>query len=328
MSEFNYSSPLQEFIEGMIREKRSLGYKYDSSARTLYKFDQFCLEYGCINAVITKKLALTWVQKKANESLATLQNRVCVVRQLALYMARLGVQVYVLPKNTFPKGPRYTPYIFSDKEIAALFRQTDSCHYCAEVPLRHRIMPLLFRLLYGCGLRISEALNLRLQDVDLHTGILTVIDGKFNKDRWVPMSSGNIHRCCDYAKAVHLLSGEETYFFPAPNGQAITQGNVYKNFRRFLWQARISHGGWGKGPRLHDIRHTFAVHCLRRWVQQGKDLATYLPMLKTYLGHHSFRDTAQYLRLTAELYPEITAKVEQAFGYVVPSIGGSDHEAN
>jgi site-specific recombinase XerD len=328
MSQFNYNSPLQKFIEGMIREKQSLGYKYDSSARTLYKFDQFYLKAGCTDAIITKKLIHAWIQKNPNESVATLQNRVCVVRQLTLYMARLGTQIYVMPKNIITKGSEYTPYIFSNQEIAALLKQTDACHYCAEVPLRHRIMPLLFRLLYGCGLRISEALNLRFQDVDLDAGILTIMDGKFNKDRLVPMSPENTRHCCRYAEEVHLFSDGNDYFFPAPNGRAVTKGNVYKNFRRFLWQARISHGGWGKGPRLHDIRHTFAVHCLRQWVFQGKDLAAYLPILKTYLGHNSFRDTARYLRLTAELYPDITAKMEHAFGHVIPAMGGDDHETD
>jgi len=189
-------------------------------------------------------------------------------------------------------------------------------------------MPLLFRLLYGCGLRISEALNLRVEDIDLHDGILTVIDGKFNKDRLVPLGEENSHRCCEYMKTVHLFSDKSAYLFPSPNEQRITHGNAYKNFRRFLWQARISHGGWGKGPRLHDIRHTFAVHCLRQWVIQGKDLAAYLPVLKTYLGHGSFRDTSHYLRLTAEMYPDITAKVEQAFGYIIPVIGDDAHEAD
>ncbi len=325
MNDFNYQSPLQPFIEGLIREKRSLGYQYDSSPRILYKFDQFCLHYGCTEAALTQPLVNAWVQKSPHESLATLHNRASVVRQLALYMTRLGVPAYILPRDALPKAPEYTPYIFSDQEIGALFEQVDACRYCAEVPLRHRIMPLLFRLLYGCGLRISEALNLRVQDVDLHTGVLTVMAGKFNKDRLVPMSPDNIRRCGDYVKQVHLFSDSGDYFFPAPGGQALTRGNAYKNFRRFLWQARISHGGWGKGPRLHDIRHTFAVHCLRRWVLQGKDLAAYLPILKAYLGHDSFRDTARYLRLTAELYPDITAKVEHAFGHVVPTTGGHDH---
>lgn len=161
--------------------------------------------------------------------------------------------------------------------------------------------------------------------MDLHAGVLTVNDGKFNKDRLVPMSAELIHRCEDYTKQVHLFKENNTYFFPSPAGQAVTIGNAYKNFRKFLWQAHISHGGWGKGPRTHDLRHTFAVHCLRNWVFQGKDLAAYLPVLKTYLGHHSFRDTAQYLRLTAELYPDITAKVEKAFGHVIPVIGGDGH---
>ncbi len=243
-------------------------------------------------------------------------------------MNRLGIKAYLLPKNITPKVPKYTPYIFSDKEMVALFTQVDACRYCPEVPLRHKIMPLLFRLLYSCGLRISEALNLRLKDVDLETGVLTIINGKFNNDRLIPIESNLLRRCRYYTEEVHLFFDDKTYFFPAPNGKAITRGNAYKNFRRFLWQARISHGGWGKGPRLHDIRYTFCVHCLRQWVFQGKDLAAYLPILQTYLGHKSFSDTAKYLSLTAELYPDITTKVEKVFGHVIPSLGGGNHETH
>lgn len=328
MSTYNYQSSLQEYIRGMIREKHSLGYQYNSSARVLSKFDSFCIEYGIDDTMLTKSLIDAWIQKKPNESPATLKIRAGVVRQLALYMVRIGEQAYVLPKNATPKVPHYIPYIFSNQEIASLLKQIDACRYCAEAPLRHQIMPVLFRLLYGCGLRISEALHLRLRDVDLEAGVLTILDGKFNKDRLVPLSPENRQRCCDYANVVHMFSDGNAYFFPGRKGQAITQGNVYKNFRRFLWQARISHGGWGKGPRLHDFRHTHAVHCLRQWVYQEKDLTAYLPVLKTYLGHYSFRDTAQYLRLTADLYPKITAKLERSFGYVIPLSGGNHHEAD
>ena len=97
---------MQALIQGMIREKRSRGYQYDSSARTRYKFDPFCREPGGIDAVITKKLIHRWIQKKRNESRATLKNRACVLRQLALYMTRLDIPAYVLPKNTTPKVPR------------------------------------------------------------------------------------------------------------------------------------------------------------------------------------------------------------------------------
>jgi integrase len=327
MTELVYSSPFQEFIQGMIRRKRSLGYKYDSDG-TLYRFDQFCLAYGCTEPVLSKELINAWSQKRPNEAQATLQHRVSIVRQLAMYMDSLGVHAYVMPKNIMSKGPRYVPYIFSNDELAAFFKQTDTCHYHSEAPYRHLIMPLLFRMLYGCGLRISEALNLKVRDVDLDAGVLTIWDGKFNKDRLVPLSDELLDRCRAYAKQVHSFSDGNAYFFPSHDGQAVTKGNVYKNFRKFLWKARISHGGWGKGPRVHDFRHVFAVHCLRRWVQEGKDLAAYLPVLKTYLGHHSFSDTSQYLRLTAELYPDITAKVEHTFGDVIPVIGGDGFETD
>lgn len=328
MTEFVYNSPFQAFIQAVIRQKHSLGYKYDSSARMLYRFDRFCLTYGCTEPVLSKQLVLAWSQKRPNEAQATLRTRAGVVRQLAMYMTRLGAHAYVLPKNTIPKGSIYIPHIFSNEELAAFFKQVDACHYCAEVPHRHWIMPLLFRMLYSCGLRISEALNLKVRDVDLQAGVLTIMDGKFNKDRLVPLSKELLQRCPAYMKQVHLFSDPNAYFFPSPNGQAITKGNVYKNFRKFLWKARISHGGWGKGPRLHDFRHSHAVHCLRRWVLEGKDLTAYLPILKTYLGHHSFSDTSQYLRLTAELYPDITAKMDHAFGHVIPIMRGDVDEAN
>jgi integrase/recombinase XerD len=329
MIEFVYRSPFKEYIQGMILQKRSLGYKYDdSSPRLLHKFDQFCLAHGCTEPVLSKELVQIWTQKHPNEAQATFLHRVGMIRQLAMYMTRIGVHAYVFPKNILPKGPEYIPYIFSNDELAAFFEQADACHYCAEVPHRHWIMPLLFRILYGCGLRLSEALNLKVRDVDLHAGVLTIIDGKFNKDRLVPLSTGLLDRCHAYVKQIHLFSDSNAYFFPSPNGKAITKGNVYKNFRKFLWKARISHGGWGKGPRVHDFRHSHAVSCLRRWVLEGKDLTAYLPVLKTYLGHYSISDTSKYLRLTAELYPDITAKVEHAFGHVIPAMGGHSHETN
>ena len=277
---------------------------------------------------MSKDLVQIWAQKHPNEAQATFLSRVGIIRQLAMYMDRIGVRAYVFPKNILRKGSEYVPYIFSNEELAAFFKQADACHYHSEVPYRHVIMPLLFRILYGCGLRLSEALNLKVRDVDLHTGVLTIIDGKFNKDRLVPLSSGLLDRCNAYVAQIHLFSDPNAYFFPSPNGKAITKGNVYKNFRKFLWKARISHGGWGKGPRVHDFRHSQAVGCLRRWVLEGKDLAAYLPVLKTYLGHYSISDTSKYLRLTAELYPDITAKVEQAFGHVIPAMGGHSHETN
>jgi integrase len=121
-----------------------------------------------------------------------------------------------------------------------------------------------------------------------------------------------------------MASASEGWFFPGFGGRPMTLSNVEKNFRKFLWQAGISHGGRSKGPRVHDFRHTMAVHCLRRWVLTGKDLRAYLPVLQTYLGHVEFSDTAYYLHLTAEMFPNITQQVETAMGGIIPKAGEAD----
>jgi len=319
MRELDFSSSLAQPIQALIEQKRAIGYRYESSGWTLYKLDQFCIDQEYSHPFITQELAQAWIARRPTEALATQRNRAIVIRQLGLYQARLDIESYVLPPRSLPPKEHYEPYIFSDQELSDLFKQIDACQYCSWMPLRHLIMPLLFRLLYRCGLRLSEALHLRVCDVDLEQGVLRIIDGKFNNDRLVPLSQTTWNRCRDYHQSVHHTSDEQNWFFPAPGGRPLTKGNVYKNYRRFLWQARISHGGWGKGPRLHDLRHTYCVHCLRHWVHEKADLTAFLPLLKTYMGHYSFQDTARYLRLTAELYPDIIEKSQSVFEQLIPA---------
>ncbi|GGE79984.1 integrase [Streptosporangium jomthongense] len=329
MNTVSYQGPLAEYMEGLLQHKRALGFHYDTPARTLRHFDQFCITSHWTRPSLDESLVEGWNQKRPHEAHATWKGRIQVVRQLALYMARLGLPAYVTPVGRLPKGPRYVPHIFSAAELRAFFCQVDACAYCPEVPYRHLTMPLLFRLLYGCGLRVSEILHLRIADVDPDAGVLTIRDTKFHKDRLVPVTEGLQERLLRYFQQVHRFSGTNECVFWLADHHPLSVGNVYKNFRRFLWHAGISHGGWGKGPRVHDFRHTFAVHCLKGWVRDSKDLAAYLPLLKTYLGHYSFQDSAYYLRLTADLYPDITVRVEQSVGYVVPDIeGGSSDETD
>lgn len=151
----------------------------------------------------------------------------------------------------------------------------------------------------------SEARLLKVKDVDLNTGILTINHSKKDNSRLVPMTDELTKKCQIYSNQVHLYSDVERYYFPLIDDKPMTITNIYKNFRKFLWKANISHGGRGLGPRIHDFRHTFAVHCLKKWSIEGKDLMTYLPILRVYLGHDSFEETAYYLRLTADVFPEI-----------------------
>ena len=133
-------------------------------------------------------------------------------------------------------------------------------------------MPVIFRMIYMCGLRASEARLLKVADVDLKMASLISTSLKKIMSRLVPMSDCLIKRCRAFSKKVHPYAVAEDYYFPALGGKPMTLGNLYKNFRRFLWRARISHGGMGKGPRIHDFRHAHAVHCLKKWSEEQKDL--------------------------------------------------------
>jgi integrase/recombinase XerD len=190
-------------------------------------------------------------------------------------------------------------------------------------------MPVLFRTIYACGLRCSEARLLRVADVDLDTGVLQIRDAKGGKDRQVPTSQPLRERLAGYHAQLARRPDTRVWFFPgARPGEPLTLGNVYHNFRRFLWQAGISHGGPGHGPRVHDLRTTFAVNNLRSWFAQGRDVGALLPVLQAYLGHSSIADTAYYLHLTAESYPDITARVQHAIGDVVPPVTAGPHDGH
>jgi len=322
-----YLSAFAPYITGLIEQKRSLGYKYGGEPAILKRFDTFCRERHPIETVLNREVMMDWAAKRPGEHPATLQGRLTPVRELAKYMMRLGLEAYLMPKGLLPRIPRYMPHIYTNDELKRFFDQTDKCHYCIEVPYRHHVMPVFFRLLYCTGMRLSEARLLKVCDVDLDNGVITVVNAKLDKHRQLPLSSEMLARLLTYHQNVHLLSKPDDWFFPGFGGRPMAIYNVGSNFRRFLWQARISHGGRGKGPRIHDFRHTQAVHCLRRWVLEGKELRAYLPILQASLGHVSFADTAYYLHLTADLFPDITTKVEAAFGYIIPEAGDYD-EAN
>jgi integrase len=140
-------------------------------------------------------------------------------------------------------------------------------------------------------LRLGEVLRLRVADVDLDRGVLTVRKTKFGKDRLVPPALPLVQRLQKYAARL---------------------------YRRLLLHCGIAHAGRGKGPRVHDLRHAFAAHALLRWCREGADLNAKLPVLATYMGHQSLSGTQRYLHLIAELFPEITLRANAAFGDVIP----------
>lgn len=328
MGNIVYQSFFKDSLRSHVDLKQALGYKYETEAAHLKRFDRYLVENYPLATSLTKEIVLNWCRKKSYEAQANQCARASILRQFAKHLDSIGIEAYILPKGYYPSEPPYVPYIYTQDQLSRIFAKTDQCRECYEFPERHRIMPELFRMLYLCGLRVSEARLLKVGDVDLENGILSIQHSKKDNSRLVPMSDTLAERCRQYSKKVHPFPVPDDYFFPVLGGKPMTIGNVYKNFRKFLWQAGISHHGRGHGPRVHDFRHTYAVHCLKKWVEQEKDLAAYLPVLKTYLGHDSFDETAYYLRLTADLFPEITVKLETCYPDMIPELEGTADEAD
>lgn len=323
-----YTGPLKDHLQNYVGLKRAMGHKFVHDASNLKRFDNFILDKYPEVTGLTKEIVLDWCSKKTYETEATRYRRAALIRKFGTYLESMGVKAYILPKAYYSEGNQYTPYIYTKAELAKFFAEIDNdkrpCSYAC--PYRRQIMPVIFRMFYMCGLRLSEAKLLKVADVDLEHGILTINQSKNDNSRLVPMPDSLTERCRTFSKEVHLLSGAEDYYFPALEGKSMKKGILYQNFRIFLWKAGISHGGGGRGPRIHDFRHTYAVHCLKKWAEQEKDLGAYLPILKTYMGHYSFRATAYYLRMTADVFPHITLKLENHYLDLIPQLEGESND--
>lgn len=313
-----FQSILAPFMDRFLQEKHACGYRYYEPTRILRRLDDFLFREGLRSCELPRTIAQKWLAKRSHESPRTQQQRIMVVRQFSRLLCRLGYSGYV-PDSTLATREQssFTPRILTHEEIRKLLQTVDALEPTARSPLRHLIMPEVFRLLYGCGFRLGEVLKLRVRNVDLNQGIITMHQGKFRKDRLVPLALSLVNRLRKYAarfenRPLHAI------FFPAPDGGPFCVRTVYGLFRKLLLQCGIAHAGRGKGPRVHDLRHTFAVHTLLRWYRDGEDLDAKLPLLATYLGHQHLLGTQRYLHLTAELFPEITARVEAVFGEVIP----------
>jgi integrase/recombinase XerD len=313
-----WHSPVGPLMALFIEEKQACGYGYVAESALLGRFDRFLAGHGLREPALPRELVERWVTKRPHESTGTQRLRFGLTRHFATFLTHHGYPAYVPDTHRMPKRrSSFVPRIFTHDEVGRLLQAADALPFCPYSPLRTHIVPELFRLLYSCGLRVSEALHLQVADVDVEVGVLTIHQSKFRKDRLVPLPPTLTQRLRRYVDVVGSRPAE-ALFFPAPDGGAYYYGQMYKVFRHLLWVNRIPHGGRGQGPRLHDLRHTFAVHRLAQWYREGVDLQAKLPVLATYMGHRNLRGTQHYLQLTAELFPDLSMRLDAAYGALIP----------
>ncbi len=310
-----FKSVFASQIIKMVNERKACG---QTSINFYFRtIDRFFIENQVKKPILSQKIVELWCRRRESESLRTLGHRISAIRLFADFLIRQGKTAYYFPKHSAPKiFNTYVPYIYSHEEISLLFRAADELKRLRSA-WHLSYFPVAIRLLYSTGLRKGEAEGLRWRDVDLKNGVLTIRQGKFRKDRFVPLSGQMAELLRKYAKS--CVCQHDAFVFPSPQGTRCHKSIFTTSFRKVLSQAGIQHGGRGQRPRLHDLRHTFAVHNLEKWLKSNENLQAKLPILADYLGHNSLLGTQRYLRLTPSIFPEIALRMENSIGKLIRS---------
>ena len=301
-----YGKMLKNFLEF----KRSLGHKYKAEETTLKAFYKYTTEHPDAKFGLTKEFMQKWAILGIRESRKSLSNRVSLLREFALYLSRVGYKVYILTPIKNAKNRSFIPYVFSQEEIQKIFLIIDNLLVSPNNSYNsNEVYPILFRVLYGCGLRISEALHLKIKEVDTIIGKIEINVAKNDKQRVVMMSDSLKKICHVYKSQYLLLKDENSTFFQHKNGSIRSISQVNKFFRNILWRCEIAYLGRGKGPYLHNLRHTFASHSFHKMHSNNIDMNVALPILSTYLGHEGIQATERYLKLATSIFPEIITDI-------------------
>jgi integrase len=297
-------SELRQAIEQYLTLRRGLGFELREAETVLRRFLAFAEREGASS--ITTDLVLRWTRQPSRAQPATWASWVAIVRRLARWWSATDPRTEVPPEGLLPhRFRRQRPYIYSDDEIERLVRTA------AQLPSANGMRALTYSTFFGLvaatGMRIGEGLALDRCDVDLEEGILTVRRTKFAKSRLVPLHASTREALERYATQRNRIFRrlETPAFFVSEHGRRITQWSTRYHFARVSQQVglRAPAGGHrhGHGPRIHDLRHRFAVRTLIEWYRRGLDVEREIPKLATYLGHVHVNDTYWYIEAVPEL---------------------------
>ena len=304
MRTFHFNSYLAEHIERFVALRRLSGTDYQSQTMLLEYFDHFLVTDNFKTPYLTPDIIHRYLAGMSHLHVRSKYNRFSVVRQFCCYLSQFEPRCYLPePIKSTKSASSRIPYIFTKAEIRALLAM--AAGLLPKHSLRPHTYHTLFGLLYTTGLRIGEALALDIKDVYLDSRRLHVREGKFHKDRWVPLASSTCSVLERYLnrRQHRLPPGPDSPLFISLRLNRLHYSTVYQTFHILLKNIGIR-AYKGPGPRIHDLRHTFAVHRLLAWYRDGRDINARLPALSTYMGHVGVGSTQVYIQAIPELFEE------------------------
>jgi len=329
MNKYQFSSVFAPYIQKFIDAKEAMGFSRKNFEVIFKGFDLFFIKEQVSTTFITHSLIAKWRETQINVSDSTIRGRYSVISQFSRYLNRLGIPCYVprLPKY---KYNNYVPYVFTLEQIQSVFFACDSLtmHNRSNMDSRLFAIPSILRLLYSTGTRVSEATTLLNRDIDLDRRLIVIRKTKNQQQRLIPINPSLYQTLRQYLDARNRLpvknaDAKDAPFFISPSGLNLNQSHVYAWFRKTIKICGIPHISSGHGPRVHDLRHTCAVHSLMNQIKTGADVYCVLPVLSVFLGHRKLFTTENYVRLTQEMYPDIIQQeqsISQSLFPILPKI--------
>jgi integrase/recombinase XerD len=287
---------LREAVQEYLTMRRALGFKLHETGTRLLDFVKFMEHQRA--TYITQQLALRWAQQPSMVQPCQWAQRLSCVRVFARHRSATDPRTQIPPEGLLPFRPkRARPYLYTDDEVQSLLRAALRLP-CGAGGLRSWTYHCLFGLLAVSGLRLGEARNLELQDIDLKAPMLTIRGAKFGKSRLVPLHASTRDVIADYIKRrerIWRARPASSYLFVSSRGNRLDAGEIHRTFYALSRQIGLRGISDSHGPRLHDFRHRFAVRTLLQWYRAGEDAERRLPILSAYLGHVHVSDTFWYL---------------------------------
>jgi integrase/recombinase XerD len=301
--------------EEYLAMRRSLGFKLHGEGRMLLDFADRLDATG--QATVTVDAAVAWACEPSTTAHHH-RRRLGVVRCFARHLSAFDPACEIPPSDLLvARSHRPTPYLYSPEEVAALIHAAGTI----AAPLHAATIQAVIGLIAAGGLRLGEALALDRGDVDLDAAVLTVT-GKNDQTRLVPLHPTTAAMLGAYATRRHQLCPDAVCpgFFRTTTGGRVQQRGVRQTFAKLLVLAEVDTPSGRRRPRIHDLRHTFAVTVLIDWYQDGVDVAARLPVLSTFLGHASPEATYWYLQAAPQLLALAVQRLER--GEHLPIAGG------
>jgi len=313
--QYEYASIFTCEFTGYLALRKSQGHQHTRELHYFKTLDQYFIEKNILVKALTPDIVEGWLQSlPENMSVNTKIVYMSHYTQFAKYLGTLGITAFIPERSVDDKS--YVPYVFSADEILRLFTAADNVVSNAKTQHFTDIdFPMILRLLYGCGLRLNEALRLRIADVDLKTGVLLVRNAKGNKDRLVPMDGTLTDIIRTFMLTRHSDMPSDSYIFPNRKGEPRSDAVFRVWFNLALKKAGITKLNLPRYSRNicpHCIRHTFAVTSFRKQERAGIDMYAAAPYLSTYMGHDKIYGTELYLHMTAENSEDV---IEQTTAY-------------